>query len=418
MFERRERLLAAALGAAALLLTAGGAHAQGWQPEYDGDELQPLPSGFPERPIVIINTDDAGSPDGIYARTLQEILNDGLSPVRVNVLDRPSTSFGTWEALQFAEGEPGGDTGHAAVVHTVPASALDLLTVDLESELGMTVDDLNVVITTEEVPYVMISRTGAPWGSSYEDMIAYAKEHPGEVRYLSREVGSAVDITMEWLFDQEGVEVEKIIGGSMQEIGIAVAAGEVDIAMVFAEVALTHFQNGRAEVLLMTGDDPIEPWMDTPVMSQVVDVQGRAVGPRDRARGAGQHARRAPRLARRADPQGDRGRALPGARQVAARPGAALARQRAGGDARQPDLRPRRSDRARARAASRGPVAGPAGDDGSPRRRRAGALRRAAGHLRPGGGAGREAGVDRRPDRLARRAASGRRHPRPGRRSR
>ena len=146
----------------------------------------------------------------------------------------------------------------------------------------MSLDDLNVVITTEEIPYVMISRTGAPWGSSYEDMIAYAKEHPGEVRYLSREVGSAVDITMEWLFEQEGVEVEKIIGGSMQEIGIAVAAGEVDIAMVFAEVALTHFQNERAEVLLMTGDDPIEPWMDTPVMSDVVeskDVQwGRVIG--------------------------------------------------------------------------------------------------------------------------------------------
>jgi len=284
MIERRTacmRLIV--LGAAcALLAPTGAAHAQSWEPQYEGGELQPLPDGFPDRPIVLVNTDDAGSPDGIYARTLQEILNDGLSPQRVNVLDRPSTSFGTWEALQFAASEPGGDVGHAAVVHTVPASALDLLTVDLESELGMGLDDLNVVITTEEIPYVMISRTEAPWGASYEDMIAYAKEHPGEVRYLSREVGSAVDITMEWLFDQEGVEVEKIIGDSMQEIGIAVAAGEVDIAMVFAEVALTHFQNERAEVLLMTGDDPIEPWMDTPVMSDVVpskDVQwGRVIG--------------------------------------------------------------------------------------------------------------------------------------------
>ena len=88
--------------AAALLAPMGAAQAQDWQPEYEGGELQPLPDGFPERPIVLINTDDAGSPDGIYARTLQEILNDGISPQRVNVLDRPSTSFGTWEALQFA----------------------------------------------------------------------------------------------------------------------------------------------------------------------------------------------------------------------------------------------------------------------------------------------------------------------------
>jgi tripartite-type tricarboxylate transporter receptor subunit TctC len=285
MFDfARARLLSAALFGAAVVAfgSVNPANAQEWTPQYDGEELQPLADGFPERPIVIINTDDAGSPDGIYARTMQQILNSGISPVRVNVLDRPSTSFGTWEALQFAVGEPGGDSGHALVVMTVPASALDLLTVDLESELGMGIDDLNVVITTEEIPYVMISRKGAPWGSSYDDMIAYAKENPGKVRYLSREVGSAVDITMEWLFGEEGVEVEKIIGGSMQEIGIAVAAGEVDIAMVFAEVALTHFQNDRAEVLLMTGDDPIEPWTDKPVMSQVVDSKdvqwGRVIG--------------------------------------------------------------------------------------------------------------------------------------------
>jgi tripartite-type tricarboxylate transporter receptor subunit TctC len=329
--------LAMALAAAPVLLGPSGAvYGQGWQPQYADGELQPLPDGFPDRPIVLVNTDDAGSPDGIYARTLQEILNDGLSPQRVNVLDRPSTSFGTWEALQFAAGEPGGDTGHALVVHTVPASALDLLTVDLESELGMDLDDLNVVITTEEIPYVMISRTGAPWGSSYEDMIAYAKEHPGEVRYLSREVGSAVDITMEWLFDQEGVDVEKIIGGSMQEIGIAVAAGEVDIAMVFAEVALTHFQAGRAEVLLMTGDDPIEPWMDTPVMSDVVDSKdvqwGRVIGLAAPASVPDEHRLWLAELVRKAtedERYQERGKSLPGRalRQRTSEEAAALASQ-------------------------------------------------------------------------------------------
>lgn len=267
--------------AAGLAVPAVAQDAATFEPVWENGVLQPLPDGFPERPIVFVNTDDPGSPDGIYARTLQEVLAD-RSPQRVNVLDRPSTSFGTWEALVFAAEEPGGDSGHVGVVHTVPAAALDLLTVDLESELGLTIDDLNVVITTEETPYTMISRVGAPWGGDYEAMIAYAKENPGAVRYLSREVGSAVDITMTWLFQQEGVEVEKIVGGSMQELGIAVAAGEVDIAMVFSEVALTHFQNQKVEVLLMTGDDPIAPWTDKPAMSDVVeskDVQwGRVIG--------------------------------------------------------------------------------------------------------------------------------------------
>jgi tripartite-type tricarboxylate transporter receptor subunit TctC len=269
-------------GAAALLLAVSTpASAQSWTPEYSGDELQPLADGFPDRPITILNVDDPGSPDGIYARTLQKVLND-ISPQRVNVLDRPSTAFGTWEALKFAEGEPGGDAGHVMVVHTVPGTALDLLTVDLKKEQGMDLSDLNIVLTTEEVPYVVISRKDAPWGASFDEMIAYAKTNPGKVRYLSREVGSAADITMTWLFDQKDVDVEKIIGGSMQEIGIAVAAGEVDVALVFAEVALTHFQNEKIEVLLLTGETAIAPWTDKPTLSQVVEAKdvlwGRVIG--------------------------------------------------------------------------------------------------------------------------------------------
>lgn len=303
--------IAVAAAAAMLML------AQAWSAQ--AEPLAPLADGFPERPIVLLNTDDPGSPDGIYARTLQEILNDGISPQRINVLDRPSTSFGTWEAIKFAEEEPGGDTGHALVVHTVPAAALDLLTVDLESELGLGLDDLNVAITTEEVPYVVISRTDAPWGSSFEQMVAYAKEHPGELRYLSREVGSAADITMTWLFDKLGIEVEKIIGGSMQEIGIAVAAGEVDVALVFAEVALTHFQNERVEVLLMTGDNAIEPWKDKPVMTDVVDAKdvlwGRVIGLAVPPGVSAEHREWLHELVRRAteDPRyKERGATLPG----------------------------------------------------------------------------------------------------------
>ena len=55
----------ATLGAAAVLAPTGASHAQGWEPQYADGELQPLPDGFPDRPIVLINTDDAGSPDGI-----------------------------------------------------------------------------------------------------------------------------------------------------------------------------------------------------------------------------------------------------------------------------------------------------------------------------------------------------------------
>jgi len=252
-----------------------------WEPEWVEGVLQPLPDGFPSDPLTLIQVDPPGSPDGIYARTMQEILND-IAPVRANVLDRPSESFGTWEALIAAEEQPGGADGHAMVLLTVPGTATDPLAEPIEEELGLTLDDLNIVITTEEIPYVLYQRSDAPWGQSYQEMIEYARENPGEVRYISRGEGTGVDVVMEWIFDQEGIEVEKVIGGNHEEVGIAVAAGEGDISLGFAEVAFTHWQNERVDALLMTGDQPIEPWMDVPTMADLFDnpeVQfGRVVG--------------------------------------------------------------------------------------------------------------------------------------------
>jgi tripartite-type tricarboxylate transporter receptor subunit TctC len=93
------------------------------------------------------------------------------------------------------------------VVHTVPGTALDLLTVDLNKELGMDLDDLNIVLSTEEVPYVVISRTGAPWGSSFDEMIAYAKANPGKVNMASAGVGSTTHLAGEMFKTMAGVDL-------------------------------------------------------------------------------------------------------------------------------------------------------------------------------------------------------------------
>jgi hypothetical protein len=61
--------------------------ATAWEPEYVDGVLQPLPDGFPNQEITLINADDAASADGLYVRLMQEIMNDGLSPVQINIVD-------------------------------------------------------------------------------------------------------------------------------------------------------------------------------------------------------------------------------------------------------------------------------------------------------------------------------------------
>jgi len=61
--------------------------------------LQPLADGFPKRPIMLINVDDPGTRDGIYARTFQQALKS-ISPVPILVSDEPAPNFGTFFKLK------------------------------------------------------------------------------------------------------------------------------------------------------------------------------------------------------------------------------------------------------------------------------------------------------------------------------
>lgn len=263
--------------------------AAAWEPEFVDGVLQPLPDGFPNEEITLINADEASSADGLYVRLMQEIMNDGLSPVQVNIVDRPSTQYGTWEAMGFAESEPGGEEGYVAIVVNAPASALDHHTVNIEELTGYTLEDLNMVGTTEEVPFLLFQRSDVEWGDTYEEMLTFAQENPGAVCYHSLDPGSTVDITFKYLMSNEDPtpEFEQVVGPGSVEVSTAVAAGECDIAVTNVDAAFPHFQNGRIEPLILSGEQTINPWNDSPTMSERIDgpsalpgqIRGLAVPP-------------------------------------------------------------------------------------------------------------------------------------------
>jgi tripartite-type tricarboxylate transporter receptor subunit TctC len=241
--------------------TSDGAASGGeFKPVYDGTKLQPLPDGFPNRPITLLNMDDPGSDDGVYARVMQESLQS-ISPVAVRVLDRPSPTFGTWEGIEFASGQRGGEEGYVAIVAAMTGAALDLLVEPITPELKMDIDDLNPILATERVPFVVATRSDAPW-KTYEEMVTYAKAHPGELRYISRGTGSQLDIAMERLMDEQGWTAKKIPLEDPQAIATTVGAGEGDFAIMLPGVALGHAQAGRIKIILAVGDKAPDPWGD------------------------------------------------------------------------------------------------------------------------------------------------------------
>lgn len=238
----------------------------------DSGALQPLADGFPSEPITILVADSPGSSDDIWARSMQNAVED-ISPVRVEVDNREDfTAFGTWEALLEMGNSEEGNEGYINLVHTTPGDVTDHHMLPIEEETGLSIDDRNSVIGLDQSPYMIVQRGDAPWGDTWEEMVAYAHENPGELRYISREVGSSLDLAMEYYMDAFDIEAEKIIGGPQPEIAAILGAGEGDISMMTPSNILPHWEADRLDVIAVMADESPEPWDDAPAVTELADV--------------------------------------------------------------------------------------------------------------------------------------------------
>jgi tripartite-type tricarboxylate transporter receptor subunit TctC len=244
-------------------------------------KLEPLADGFPNRPLTLISIDDPGAPDGIYALTLKAALEDNnIIDQRIVVQDRPDFgTYGTWEGLEYINNDPQGKDGYIMAIATIPGAVVDLLATDVVAKLGADIEKLNILQSTEYVPYVMTSRKDAPWGNDVGAMIKYAQDNPGELKYISRGPGSGLDLAFSNYSQiaarqaglpegEEGIPVEEIIGGSHAEINAVLGAGEGDIAMTLSDVGKQFYDDGRVEVLTFSGNAPAPDPFEVPTMKE------------------------------------------------------------------------------------------------------------------------------------------------------
>jgi tripartite-type tricarboxylate transporter receptor subunit TctC len=235
--------------------------------EFVDGVLQPLADGFPKRAITIVNIDDPGAREGIYARMMQEAAR-GFSPVPILITDEPAPSFGTWYGMKEILKRDGGADGYYPFVQTAYGVFSDLHQEPIEKELGIKPSDMNAFIITESSTYMIFQRKNPPWGRTWADLVKYAKANPGKVRYISKDVGSGPDLVCHWIMQQVGIKVKQIPVGSNQERDSTVAAGEGDFTLSQAEGALTHA--ARLDVLMALGPKVPPPWDKDPnVISSV-----------------------------------------------------------------------------------------------------------------------------------------------------
>ncbi len=227
--------------------------------------MQPLPDGFPNRQITLVVNDDPGSVEGIMATNLQAALQK-YSPVPILVSDEPSATGGTFDKLKELQGRDGGVDGYYPVAVNVFGSSTDPLVQDLKSDLGMGLEDMNVVAVLEVDTMIVATRKDAPWGPTWQGLVDYAKAHPGEIKYISSTVGGGNDIAFEYIARIAGIrdDIKKIPDVNAQAVVNTIAAGEGDVGLASSGIMRGPWEDGRINIMLSTLDYLPPPWDTDP----------------------------------------------------------------------------------------------------------------------------------------------------------
>ena len=229
---------------------------ENWEPEYVDGVLQPLPDGFPDREIMVINRRQPGHRDYEHMTSLLESVGDN-APVELVVEDRTGLQWKTWTVVDILLSEEQCHDGYCISPLDIPGGIGDLAVDPIERELGYGLDDFQPIAAVETHPFIVAQRSDAPWGDTFEDFVAYAQENPGEVLYASNETGSGHDIFAHHVFNTFGIEVQKAPMPTQQEAGTALGAGAADITVLGFPI-LPLVEAGRAETLLVTGPEGMD----------------------------------------------------------------------------------------------------------------------------------------------------------------
>jgi tripartite-type tricarboxylate transporter receptor subunit TctC len=226
----------------ALLLVMGSAHA------------------FPTKPVKIIVAFPPGGGTDIVARLIAPRLGDTWGqPVIVENRAGAAGVIGTEAA---AKSDPDG--------HTLFMATMGNMTANQHLYPNMTVDPLRAfapITKVVDVHFVFMANPSLP-ANNVQELIALAKQHPGEIAYSSSGAGGAPHLAMELFKRQAGIDLTHVpYKGSAPSITDLIG-GRVMLTMDSLVQSLPHIKSGRLKALAVLGPKRAALLPDVPTVAE------------------------------------------------------------------------------------------------------------------------------------------------------
>jgi tripartite-type tricarboxylate transporter receptor subunit TctC len=214
-------------------------------------------SDFPKKPITLIVPSSAGGGTDSTARALASATEEHLGQ-SIGVVNKPGGS-GSIGMTEGANSKPDGYTVSMVFVELTMLDHLGLSPLSHEQfkPIGLVNLDPAALTVPADAPY-----------DTVEEFIAYAKEHPGEVKVGNAGTGSIWHIAAESLAKEADIEVEHIPFEGAAPAVTALVGGHIDAVTVSPAEVKSQLDAGNVKTLGVMADAPSDIIPDVPTFAE------------------------------------------------------------------------------------------------------------------------------------------------------
>ncbi|MGB6102847.1 MAG: tripartite tricarboxylate transporter substrate binding protein [Pusillimonas sp.] len=215
---------------------------------------------YPSKPIRLIVPFSAGGTSDFLARTVAEKLGADLGTTVV-VDNRPGAG-GNIGSNMVANANP---DGYTLVLGTVGTHAINQSVYkDMPFDA---VQDFAPISLIAAVPNMLVANPSVQ-ANSVQELIALAKDKPGEITFASSGNGSSIHLSGEMFKSLAGVDMLHVPYKGSGPAVIDLLGGQVDIMFDNMPSALPHVQAGKLKALAVTTGERSEAAPELPTIAE------------------------------------------------------------------------------------------------------------------------------------------------------
>jgi tripartite-type tricarboxylate transporter receptor subunit TctC len=213
---------------------------------------------YPAKPVRLVVGFAPGGGTDIIARLMAQKLGERWGqPV---VVDNRLGASGNIAADLVAKSSPDGYTLLMAFSSHASNAALSKLPFDIDK-------DFSSISLVGSGPAVVLANPALP-AKTFGELIAYAKAHPGAIKYGSSGIGTPVHLAGELMQQLTGIQMVHVPYKGIAPAMTAILAGDIQITYATPISAYAHLKSGRLTALAVAGRSRYPTMPDVPTAAE------------------------------------------------------------------------------------------------------------------------------------------------------